>query len=222
MPRASREKSEATRSHIVEAAYQLFIERGYHGTSMRDVGREAGLTVGAIYNHFPNKEDLWKEVLFERHPYHEIIPILEAVQGTTLSEMVRSAARALVDELQKHPDLLNLMFVELVEFRGSHFTELFQKISPQVFRIQEAVAGKQGLLRDIPPVVLLRSFLGLFFSYYMTGIFLPTQPGLTIDPQSLDQFVNVYLFGILADEDPSRLVGLKPFSTTEISRPRPE
>ena len=58
MPKSSREKSEETRSSIIEAAYQVFMEGGYHGASMRDVSRRAGLTVGAIYNHFATKEDL--------------------------------------------------------------------------------------------------------------------------------------------------------------------
>jgi AcrR family transcriptional regulator len=204
MPRSSREKSEETRARIIEAAFSLFLERGYHGTSMRDVSQRTGVTVGAIYNHFPTKEDLWKEVLFTKHPYHEMMPVLQAADGDTIAELVRSAAGLLVQGLLKRPDLFNLLFIELVEFNSAHVPEFFQIIFPQVVKLSGKLDQKTGKLRDIPMVTLLRSFLGLFFSYYVTGTMLKGLGGVTTDPQSLDQFVDVYLYGLLADDDPSR------------------
>jgi AcrR family transcriptional regulator len=204
MPRSSREKSGETRARIIESAYRLFLERGYHGTSMRDVSQRAQLTVGAIYNHFPNKEDLWKEIIFSKHPYHEIIPLVQSAQGDTLAEVVRSAAKAMVEALRKRPDLLNLMFIEMVEFGGRHVPGLIQVILPEAVKLQATIEGKQGRLRDIPGTILLRSFVGLFFSYYITGVLMNFDPSLAVDAQSLDQFVDLYLYGILAEDDPSR------------------
>ncbi len=205
MPRSSREKSGETHRRILETAYELFLKKGYHGTSMRAVSQGAGVTVSAIYNHFPNKEDLWKAVIFKWHPAHEIIPLMKIAEGETLSEIVQSAATTLVGQLQHRPDLLNLMFIEIVEFNGKHFASLFQKISPEVSDFDRILSHKRGELRNIPPVILLRAFLGLFFSFYITGTFLAGQPGLDFNQQSLDQFVNLYLYGILADDDPSRI-----------------
>ena len=67
MPRSSREKSAETRARIIDAAHALFNERGYHATSVRDISTRAGLTVGAIYNHFATKEDIWIDVLLANH-----------------------------------------------------------------------------------------------------------------------------------------------------------
>jgi AcrR family transcriptional regulator len=204
MPRSSQEKSEETRARIVEEAHRLFTERGYHGTSMRDVSRAAGLTVGAIYNHFPTKEDLWQEVLFVKHPYHVILPLVQSADGKTIAELVHSAAGLMVQELLKRPDLLNLMFIEIVEFNSRHLYDLFQMVIPGISGLSATIMSKQGKLRQIPMPVLLRSFIGLFFSYYVTGILMNIQDVATIDAQSLDQFVELYLYGILADDDPSR------------------
>jgi AcrR family transcriptional regulator len=203
MPRSSREKSEETRLRIIESAYHLFLERGYHGTSMRNVSQRAGLTVGAIYNHFPNKEDLWKEIIFVKHPYHEILPLIQSAQGDSLAELVRSAAHAMVATLARRPDLLNLMFIEMVEFGGKHIPSLIQVIIPEAVKLQVTIEGKQGQLRDIPVTILLRSFVGLFFSYYITGVLMNLDPSLNVDSQSLDQFVDLYLYGILSEDDPS-------------------
>lgn len=204
MPRSSFEKSEETRARIVDAAYRLFIERGFSASSMRDIARASRVTVGAIYNHFPTKEAIWLEVLNVRHPYHEIFPVLQAAQGETIAELVRSAARGLVQELLKRPDLLNLMFIEIVEFNARHIPDLYRSILPEIFNTGSLLKDKRGRLRQIPMPILIRSFAGLFFSYYITGLLAGNVAGISNDEASLSQVVDLYLFGILADDDPAR------------------
>jgi AcrR family transcriptional regulator len=51
-------KSLRTRRRILDAAMQLFAERGYHASSNADVAEAAGLTRGAMLYHFPTREDL--------------------------------------------------------------------------------------------------------------------------------------------------------------------
>lgn len=52
-----------TRADVVEAAGRLFAARGYHGTSMRDLGRELGLQGSSLYSHIRSKEDLLVDVV---------------------------------------------------------------------------------------------------------------------------------------------------------------
>lgn len=52
-----------TREDVVEAAGRLFASRGYHGTSMRDLGRELGLLGSSLYSHIGSKEELLVEVV---------------------------------------------------------------------------------------------------------------------------------------------------------------
>lgn len=54
-----------SRSDVVAAAGRLFAERGYHGTSMRDLGRELGLLGSSLYAHVDSKQDLLVEVVEE-------------------------------------------------------------------------------------------------------------------------------------------------------------
>jgi AcrR family transcriptional regulator len=58
MPRISAEREEATRQRILKAAMRVFIEKGFHRASIDDVVAACGLSVGAIYNYFPNKDEL--------------------------------------------------------------------------------------------------------------------------------------------------------------------
>ncbi|MBF8283944.1 MAG: hypothetical protein HW378_2859, partial [Anaerolineales bacterium] len=67
-------RGEVTRTKLLEVAHGLFLENGFHGTSMRDIADAAGIAVGGIYNHFSDKEAIFAAVLDAYHPYHVILP----------------------------------------------------------------------------------------------------------------------------------------------------
>ena len=59
--KVSREQVAQNRERIVEAAAQLFRERGFEGIGVADLMKEVGLTHGGFYGHFSSKEDLIAE-----------------------------------------------------------------------------------------------------------------------------------------------------------------
>ncbi len=63
-PRSDRraERGEATRAALVGAARELFSERGYSGVGTNEVVAQAGVTRGAMYHHFRDKQDLFRAV----------------------------------------------------------------------------------------------------------------------------------------------------------------
>jgi AcrR family transcriptional regulator len=192
-------RGEQTRLQIIQAATYLFIRQGYHGTSMRQVAQEAGTALGGIYNHFPSKEALFVAILLERHPVKEIVPALNASQGETVEALVRDAARLLVETLGKRMDFLNLIFIELVEFNACHLPDMFGKVLPQVMPFIERLYQAKGSLRSVPPVLLLRSFMGLFISYVFTEMMFGEQISPEAGGKTLERFIDIYLHGILAE-----------------------
>lgn len=66
VPPRRRLTAEARREVIVAAAAELFAERGYRGTSMGEIARRSGVTPPVVYEHFPSKVDLYRDLL-ERH-----------------------------------------------------------------------------------------------------------------------------------------------------------
>lgn len=197
-------KGERTRQAVKDAAYQLFMEQGYAATSMRQIADQSGLALGGIYNHFPSKEALFSELIIDRHPFHKIIPLLQASPGDTAEEFVRNAAQSMVAELGRRPDFVRLLFVELVEFEGRDFPKMFEVIFPEILPLIQRFQSKQGELRDIPPFILFRAFLGLFFSFYMTEFLLAGTPAASTQENALDYFVDIFLHGILANKYPSQ------------------
>ena len=65
-PPRQRLTAEARREVIVAAAAELFAERGYRGTSMGEIARRSGVSPPVVYEHFPSKVDLYRDLL-ERH-----------------------------------------------------------------------------------------------------------------------------------------------------------
>lgn len=47
-----------TEQRIIDAATEMFYERGYHGTTMREIAAGVGIKAGSLYNHFPSKQDI--------------------------------------------------------------------------------------------------------------------------------------------------------------------
>ncbi|MEW5829734.1 MAG: TetR/AcrR family transcriptional regulator [Chloroflexota bacterium] len=185
---------------IEEAAYELFLEQGYSATSMRQVAERAGLAVGGIYNHFAGKDAIFEAIIHDKHPYKQILPLVSAVPGETADEFIHNAAQALVGELGRRPDFLKLMFIEIVEFNTKHMAGLMEEVIPQVLPLIQRIQSPEGVLRPIHPAIILRAFMGMFFSYYimemMAGQVMPPE----MREDSLDIFVDIFLHGIIKSE----------------------
>jgi len=90
-PRWQRRK-DALPEELVAAALEVFVERGYEGTTLADVARRAGVTKGTIYLYFENKEALFKAVVRET-----IVPVI--AQGEALARSFTGSARDLLEQL---------------------------------------------------------------------------------------------------------------------------
>jgi AcrR family transcriptional regulator len=67
VPKISAAHEQRRRAQILQAAMACFARQGYRATSMDDVVRESGLSVGAIYSYFASKEDLFLAICDERN-----------------------------------------------------------------------------------------------------------------------------------------------------------
>jgi len=192
-------RGDHTREIILNSAYSLFLRNGYHGTSMRQIASDSNLTVGSLYNHFENKEEIFITVLKQYHPLFEILPRMMEIRAGSMQEFLHKAAKALTEQLYPHKDFLNLMFIEVVEFRAAHLPDILDTILPQIDQLSLQFAPFQSQLRPIPLRVLIRAFLGMFFAYAITEMFLDERFTTYSSQETFDIFLNIFLYGILVN-----------------------
>jgi len=194
-------KGEATRLAIEDAALSLFMEQGYHATSMRQIAERAELALGGIYNHFSSKDEIFAGIIIDKHPYKQILPAILAAQGETADEFFKNAFHIVISELDKRPEFVNLLFIELVEFKGKHGALLLKEIVPKILPVFEKVIQSRKSLRVTNPAILMRSFAGMIMSYYITGMITANSIISKLMPKNaLDVYVDIYLHGILKPE----------------------
>lgn len=201
-PRSTPPPQAETARRILHAAYRLFVAYGYHGTSMRRIAAEAGIALGGVYNHFPGKRQLFTAVLLEYHPYREVIPAIEAAGGDTLEAAVRDAATRLLATMRGRPDFINLMFIEVVEMHGENLPALFDVILPRLSAAMQRLTAAGSGLRELPAPVVMRAFVGMFFSYVITEQMLSPRTLAVFPPDTLEHFVDIFLHGVLDSGQP--------------------
>ncbi len=143
-------RKDQTRARILDAACRAFASTGYHGTSVDDVAREAGVSKGAVYVHFPSKEELFLALLDDAAAtlVERVTAAIADARGGRAK--VEAALAAALGTFEDHEPLTRLFLVEsagaspVVEHRRR---ELRAAITDLVRSyLDEAVADG-----DIPP-----------------------------------------------------------------------
>src|SRR6202171_3704223 len=88
-----------TRDHLVQAAMQLFWEKGYGSASVADILQAAKVNSGSLYHFFPGKQDL-------------LLAVLEAYRGGIAEMLLAPAWKGVADPIEK-------IFALLARYRQS-------------------------------------------------------------------------------------------------------
>jgi AcrR family transcriptional regulator len=106
--RGARAEGRDAREALLEAAAEVFAERGFRDASIDEVALRAGYSKGAVYWHFTGKDDLFFALLEERvdGPYREMIELLESAPAER--DMGPEASRRFVELLRSERELLLL------------------------------------------------------------------------------------------------------------------
>lgn len=186
------------RKAIVAAAHRLFLEQGFHGTTMRQISKESGMALGSLYTYFPGKDDLFRAVFEAYNPYLILVLALENTQAGSAADLVRTAARRLVTALSARPDLIKLTFIDVVEFQGRHLQAAYPEVSARLESFTLRLQRDPAVVKTFSSESLLRAFFGLFYSFHMNEMLLGKPPESTDQSNAaLQDSIEIYLRGIL-------------------------
>lgn len=97
---ARQERAEVTRAAILEGAARAFDAEGFHGTTLSDIVKEAGVTKGALYFHFASKEELAQVLIDEQFSVLDPLAGSEELGVQSVIDILHMMARQLVDEVR--------------------------------------------------------------------------------------------------------------------------
>ncbi|MDA8456898.1 TetR/AcrR family transcriptional regulator [Acidovorax sp. GBBC 3334] len=153
-PKRARRK-EARPGELIEAALDLFVEKGYAATKVDEVAAQAGVSKGTLFLYFPSKEDLFKEVVrhnigrhfadwdleIEQFPYSTSDLLRHAYQlwweniGATKASGI---SKLILSEAHNFPDIAAFYRIEVVEPSHRLIRRILQRgIDRGEFRVQD-------------------------------------------------------------------------------------
>jgi AcrR family transcriptional regulator len=174
------ERTQRSRAAILDAALALFSTQGYRATSMRDIARKALVSIGNVYHHFDDKDAIFRELLdtFWRVVETPDFPVTRALTEGTFPENLETLGHAARESIAKYRPYVRLIYVDVVEFEGSHIRKFYSEMASVFERFVEVhkdeirIEGK--LRRDIPPaeaiMFVFRTYLQHFAVELVFGV----------------------------------------------------
>ena len=135
----------STADRILDAAEDLFAEKGYSATSLGDVADRVGIRSPSLYNHFRNKEALYQAVL-ERLLSEFSVPMEELDRAETVTnELVFHWLEAIVRQHHANPNLARLLQHAALS-GGPHTNELIERLFRPMFENSSKIEGRKPSL----------------------------------------------------------------------------
>jgi AcrR family transcriptional regulator len=188
------EQGLVTRERIIQAAAELFAEKGFHGTAVGDIGERVNIQRGALYYHIRSKEELLWEVL---HTYTEMV--FEGAQRIVETDLdpvdkLRLLVRHQVQIIAAHQSAVAIQQRDADALTGDRAAEL-QTLRDRVQAVWQRVLDegyRAGRFRTADHVIT-NGLLGM-----VNYVYLWYRPGLGDTPEAIaEKFSTLLTEGML-------------------------
>ena len=208
MARPRNADGQRTRQAILDAALDLFGDRGFFGTSLRDVAERVGIRDSAIYNYFPSKESLFEALIALDHDarHERVSAALDDPSDDPCTVLERLAGLILDDfSIPRQQQLFRILMSDGLRLARAGRLNLVDRIGSGRARIRDAMQAfiDRGWLRTADPEILAISFAGPLLVWRHL---LAHDPGLPMvrDPQRfVQQHVEQFLRGAASATQPA-------------------
>ena len=185
---------------IINVAKQLFSEKGYAATGIREIAEKSGLSLGNFYNYFKNKEELFKHLIDPEN----IIKSLDAIPSM-VNEGFPGNFDKIIQEIKRvvdmNQELYKLIFIDLIEFGGTNTNIIMERIlefSNQVFNddVKSRIVGSKIKEMDYP--FYLKLFVTSILPLFIINNILPSAKITYSDDEISRLISDVLMKGIKA------------------------
>jgi TetR/AcrR family transcriptional regulator len=204
----ARMSAEDRRLQILGVAVSLFSQRGFGGTTTREIAQAAGVSEAMVFRHFANKQELYTAILDHKacsgdsmNPEQMVSEALNQKDDRAVFERLALGA---LEHHESDPEFQRLLLHSALE--GHELAEMF--FEKFILRVYELLGGyiterqRDGAMRKIDPLIVVRSFIGMIIHHSLNNnLWDPKRRLLRIsNEQAAKSFTDILLNGISAGD----------------------
>ncbi|MEP6705243.1 MAG: TetR/AcrR family transcriptional regulator [Acidobacteriota bacterium] len=197
------------REQILQTAVNLFSQRGFKGTTTKEIAKAAGVSEAIIFRHFATKDELYGAILdskscrdgLHRFPWESNDLLHEALRRKDDFGVFYNLALQAMDHQQKDERFMRLLFYSALEEHELADRFFGEFISHVYGFIGEYVRGRQedGAMREINAAIVVRAFLGMLIHHSLNNILWDKKRRLLdiSNEEAAKNFAEIVLRGVL-------------------------
>lgn len=197
------------REQILMSAISLFSQKGFSGTTTKEIARIAGVSEATVFKHFARKTDIYDAILDNkachegmRFPWEEDPVMLEAMSQKDDYKVFYQLAFNALNKQQSDVGFMRLLFYSALEehelaerFFGEFVARIYGFIGGYIDERQ-----KDGAFREMDPRIAVRAFLGMMIHHSLNNILWDKGRNILdiTNEVAADNFAQILLRGIKA------------------------
>ncbi|MFN2530357.1 MAG: TetR/AcrR family transcriptional regulator [Pyrinomonadaceae bacterium] len=203
----TRMAGEKRRLQILIIAESLFSERGFRGTTTKEIAHAAGVSEAMVFRHFATKEELYAAILDHKAcsggAFDPACILADALERQDDQAVFEGLALGALQHHEKDPEFQRLLLHSALEkhelaqmFFDEFVRRVYDSLGDYIRRRQ-----KQGALVQVDPAVVVRAFIGMVMHHSLNNnLWDPKRRLLTVSNETAaKQFTYILLHGIASD-----------------------
>lgn len=198
--RRVRLSGEERRRQIIEAAATLFSQKGFRGTTTREIAQAVGVSEAMLFKHFATKEDLYAAIIEAKsHPQRLLSMAMDAVERQDDAEVLRTLARGIIERTRADSTLMRLAYFSALE--GHALSDIMFR--SRVQELDDFLSGyiatriAAGAFRDLDPLLTAWNFISMAaYHVQRQELFGQKPPSHITTERAIEEMVQLFLNGV--------------------------
>lgn len=197
---------EERRSQILAVAVSLFSNRGFRGTTTKEIAQAAGVSEAMVFRHFATKEELYAAILDHKACSHDnfdpAVMAAEAIKRKDDRAVFESLALGALNHHEKDPEFQRLLLhsaLEKHQLAEMFFTEFVRRVY-EFLGAYIRERQRDGAFVEVDPAIVVRCFIGMVMHHSLNNnLWDPSRRLLDISNEDAARhFTTILLNGITA------------------------
>lgn len=188
------------RQQIIEAAMQVFAQKGFRGTTTRDLATHAEVNEAIIFRYFKTKEELYRAIIEHKAGEHRNVRMEELERLATANDdekFFETVGRTFLERHEADTNFLRLLLFSALE--GHELSDMFASSMADRHPIAKYIHRRieQGAFRTVNPQLAGRAFFGMFASFVLWQHIMGFKEKQPHDKDDVVRaFVSIFLNGV--------------------------